>query len=672
METNDYYQTVRDGPALADTDGPEAGSRFGHWALVLLLSMAVSAWVAVSLGQDVSWDVLNYHFYSGYAFLHKPIFYDFGAAQVQSFFNPLLHVLSYLMLEYMPSIVTAALLGAIQGLNFFLVFQISRALFRRWQHPYRELLSLGNAAAGFYGVVNIMELGATFGDNMVSVLTLAGLLLVIRYLLSDRPTEHGSALSLWIGGAGIGVAFALKLTVIMHVAALVIGMAVVLPALTRRVGPLIAFYAGLAAGFLAAYGFWGIALYQEYQNPVYPYLNNIFRSPYYDLLNAMDGRFMPRNWQETLFYPFFFTRKTHLAGEIEFRDARLACCYAATLLLAGWTLFHLIRRSRDRATQDTERREHWCLWMLTLFFVISYAAWQHIFSVYRYLSVLELLAPTFLALALSYFFRNRILILGLSLLLNLAIILSVTPINYGRQEFDDGFLKVEIPPITDLDKSVVLMVGDEATAYIIPRFPARTRFVRVSSNFVFPGRNAKLDQQVRDILAQYDITHTLLYVSNAEEIEVARPAISYFGVMVEDRPCREIRSRTGNKGYLCGVVPVPKPGEAPVSTLATNVPRFLDREGVKLEVTPQQAVAGTDTLQYRVFGLPAKAIDMLYTLNDQSMPPVRKWALDSQQTARIFVSATTRKGWYHIIGIRDSDAQDRAAWIKVDVRVQIR
>ena len=320
--------------------------------------MAISAWIAVSLGQDVSWDVLNYHFYSGYAFLHKPILYDFGAAQVQSFFNPLLHVLSYLVLEHLPSMVAAALLGAIQGLNFFLVFQISQALFRRWQQPYRELLSLGNAAAGFYGVINIMELGATFGDNMVSVLTLAGLLLVIRYLMSDRQAGYASALPLWVGGAAVGVAFALKLTVIVYTAALVVGMAVVLPVLTRRVGPLIAFYGGLAIGFLAAYGFWGIILYQEYRNPVYPYLNNIFLSPYYDLVNAMDGRFMPRNWQETLFYPFFFTRKNHLAGEIDFRDARLAYCYAATLLLAGWALFRRLRPTvgRDSAGGGTERQ----------------------------------------------------------------------------------------------------------------------------------------------------------------------------------------------------------------------------------------------------------------------------------------------------------------------------
>ena len=88
MDRNDYDQATRGGLALADNDGLGAGPGFGHWTLVLILSTAASAWIAVSLGQDVSWDVLNYHLYSGYAFLHKPILYDFGAAQVQSFLIP--------------------------------------------------------------------------------------------------------------------------------------------------------------------------------------------------------------------------------------------------------------------------------------------------------------------------------------------------------------------------------------------------------------------------------------------------------------------------------------------------------------------------------------------------------------------------------------------------------
>ena len=93
-----------------------------HWT-ILLLSMAASAVLAVLRGQDSGFDLLNYHFYSGFAFLYKPFGYDFAPAQIQSFHNPLVHVLSYFSLGNMTARAAAAFLGALQGLNIYLVFQ---------------------------------------------------------------------------------------------------------------------------------------------------------------------------------------------------------------------------------------------------------------------------------------------------------------------------------------------------------------------------------------------------------------------------------------------------------------------------------------------------------------------------------------------------------------------
>ncbi len=686
----------------AEADSPKPGQAIRPYWLLLVLSMAGSAWAAVRLGQDVSWDVLNYHFYVGYAFLHKPLHYDFAPAQVQSFFNPLLHVLSYLLLEYLPSRVAAGLLGAIQGLNLYLVFQISQVLFRRWRAPYRHLISLVNALAGFYGAINTMELGATFGDNLVSIPTLTGLLLVFYYVLVRPGSERRSLLALWIGGASIGVAWALKLTAIIYVAGVVIAIAFVFLPAPGRFRSLIALYGGLAAGFIAAYGYWGFDLVRRYRNPVFPYLNSIFRSPFYDLQNAMDSRFMPRNWQETFFYPFYFVRTNNLVSEVVFRDARLACCYVAVLLMAAYSLFRVFRRVRGKAVRVSPAEEAKCLAALSLFFVISYIAWQYVFSVYRYLAVLELLAPTLLALSLAWFFRNKTLVLGVSLVLSLTICWRVIPMNYGRQNFDNEFLKVEIPPIPELERSVVLMFGEEATSYMVPRFPATTRFVRLSSNFLMPGRNAHLDLEIREILARYDIARILAYVSNPEEVDLARNNLAYFGFALDGRPCWEIRAKAGTKGYLCRVMPIPKPekamarepepaksapappvprelapraavpGEQKLVSIPTVTPQFRNLENVHLEVTPSEAIAGRDTIQYRVAGLKAKAIDVLYTIDGNPMPAVRNWSLDARQSVSILVGTTSRKGEYHIIGIRDSAAPDRNLWISVDARVRIR
>jgi hypothetical protein len=161
--------------------------------------------------------------------------------------------------------------------------------------------------------------------------------------------------------------------------------------------------------------------------------------------------------------------------------------------------------------------------------------------------------------------------------------LSIVPINYGRQQFDDSFLKVEIPTVPALDKSVVLMVGDEATAYIVPQFPASTRFVRICSNFISPGRNAKLDAQIRNILDQYDSSRTLIYYANEKEMNDAPPILAYFGIAKENRPCREIKSQTGNKGYLCQGSQMQKQAHK-----AANASQFRNVAGVKLAIAPRE------------------------------------------------------------------------------------
>ena len=256
-----------------DRNSPEGDRQFRWYWPVVVLFVVVSAGRALTLGQDSTWDVLNYHFYSGFAFLHKPLNFDFAPAQVQSFFNPLLHVFSYLMLAHLPSMLVTVLLGAFQGLNIYLVFQISRTLFCNWTNPFRFWISFCNAATAFFGAIFVLELGTTFGDNLTSILILSGLLLIFRYLQSDANPNCAPVYLLGIAGFIIGVVVGLKLTVAIYAAAILIALPAVLLASDRRIRPLLVLGGFLGVGFIAVYGFWGYSLYQEYGNPVFPYMN---------------------------------------------------------------------------------------------------------------------------------------------------------------------------------------------------------------------------------------------------------------------------------------------------------------------------------------------------------------------------------------------------------------
>lgn len=656
-------------PARMDAPEQPAGS---HWFL-LLFAMAASAMAAVALGQDASWDLQNYHFYCGYALLDKPFNYDFAPAQLQSFFNPLLYVLPYLMLAHLPGRMAAAALGAFQGLNFYLLFLISQALFRRWRRPYRYLISLCNALTGFYGAVNISELGTTFGDNLVSVLTLIGLLVIIRLLMSEAFKTRTSMVSLWIAGLSLGAAAGLKLTMGVIAAASAVALTPLLLTRANRARSLTALYAAMATGFLAAYGIWGANLYLHYQNPFFPHFNSIFHSPYYGQASTFDDRFLPGNWRQTLFYPFFFAGKNHLVSEIDLRDARLALCYVAVLLLAGLALYRLLKRTGHPGQRGLfEKKDESCLLFLASMLALSYGMWQYFFSIYRYAVVLEFLAPAFLALTLSHFLRREPFALAFGLAINIGICLSVIPPDWGRQKFDVEFLKVRFPPIQQLDRSIVLMAGGEGTSYIVPSFPETTRFVRIYSNFFHPGQNAGLDQQIRAVLANYDAARTLVYVTNRAELDHTRHAAYFYGVETDETACFAVTSGAGNRGYLCRAAGGWSADEKRPPAPPWERPEFRELPGARIEVTPAEVIAGKEALRYQVIGMRVRSLDLLYAIDGEPMPPVRGLPLDADQSTRIFVGGMTRKGLYQIIGIRASESSDPNTWVRVDTSMRVR
>ena len=92
--------------------------------------MILTGLVSLHLGQDLNWDLQNYHYYNGYAFLHGNIDQDFLAAGIQSYFNPFLDVMNYLMIAHFPAKLTGFLLGAIQGINFYLLWILASSFIK--------------------------------------------------------------------------------------------------------------------------------------------------------------------------------------------------------------------------------------------------------------------------------------------------------------------------------------------------------------------------------------------------------------------------------------------------------------------------------------------------------------------------------------------------------------
>ena len=646
--------------------------------LILLLATVLSGLWALELDHGNTWDLRNYHYYAGYSFLNKPFNYDFAPAQIQSFLNPLLHVPSYLMIRHWPPELVTFFLGALHGVNLFLIFEISFRLFDYRNAWLRYLWSLMIAATGFCGAVNISELGTTFSDNTVSILVLFCLLLIIRGY-PDAPSVPGTFTRPFGIGCIAGLAVGIKLTSAIYVLPLAASVAIVSCmswGWVRSLKPIALLCCGIGVGFVAVYGAWGWNLYREYGNPFFPYFNEIFQSDYYRTASAADPGFLPRDWSQQLFYPLYWVRtNVGLVAEVSFRDVRVAIAYLAVVAMVLFRFGYAFPRMRlylDRFRQASLIPARTSVILLTSFVVLSYLLWQMRFSIYRYAVVLEFLAPLYVALAIAYLTRSKVFTIALGAAANLVMIWTLKPLDFGGSPLDSSFFDIRVPSAATLDQSVVLMAGGSPFSYVVPSFPSPTRFVRVESNFIRPGVHDPVDGYLRELLSAYPKERRWAYVHRPDQYAATPAALSFYGLQIKRDSCTELRSSKVSHGYLCKVRGPYLIRARPDGTLEEAFAAGEDYRDVQLEVSPKEIVAGRDVLRLRVSNLEASEVDVLYSIDGSMMPPVLFWKLDEKGSASVPVGKATSKGRYRYRGIRDARLRKSDSWIPIDIEVMVK
>jgi hypothetical protein len=104
------------------------GTRSAEAVLVMFASAAFTAAYALWMGQDTNWDQRNYHVYTVHAWLRGRTFSDLAPAQLQTWLNPLPHLLQYLLIQTTPPVMAGLVMGALAGLNGLMLWLLARRL----------------------------------------------------------------------------------------------------------------------------------------------------------------------------------------------------------------------------------------------------------------------------------------------------------------------------------------------------------------------------------------------------------------------------------------------------------------------------------------------------------------------------------------------------------------
>jgi hypothetical protein len=492
--------------------------------MVLLIAVACGVGSLRSY-QDFNYDQLHYHYYLGWSFVAGRLDQDIAPAGFGTFFNPLIQALTYLGITHLPPRVFGVLLGMAHGLNGFIVYRIARRILAGV--PGMWALAAVTAVVALRGPGAVSLLGTTFGDNLVSIPALAALLLLL-----DAPGLP-SARRVAAAGALAGGAAGLKLTYGLFLVPL--GIVVVHAAWQRRSWRLpVVFGAAALAGLVLTGGYWGAQLWMRFRNPVFPFVNGWFRSPYYSPSSFRDEPYLARGWRDVLAMPLDIALgHTKRLQPVSFQDGRY-------LTLVGIAAAAAMRRLGAKA-----QRGAWspAATGLTLYFTSALALWLVAFHYYRYFVAGEFLAPV-LILALLRFALPRWLPAAW-MALALTITLTSWTNDWGRVPWTDDWYRVRIPDRAVPPHAIVL-VGGALLSYTLPSFPPGTRFFGLMG-YQTNGLNPQISYELRHH------TGPILLLSR-DDVRVPTP-LALFG-LERTQECSQIRTRPHHRFDLCRLIRV--------------------------------------------------------------------------------------------------------------------
>lgn len=444
-------------------------------ALVPLLCGLMSVW----LGQDDGWDMRNYHLYNAHALMNGRIGVDLAPAGFQTYFNPTIDLPYYFLNRWLPPQLVGFVLGALHGLNFVLLAGIARELIGKHQRLVLLLAGACMFAPGF-----LSELGNTMGDNLTALFVLGALYIVLRHWDGLPRWRAGTVLAMAGAGVVMGMSAGLKLTNATYVVALCLALLTVPLPWWQRLRLALVFGVGVLGGMAATAGWWFVKMWNTFGNPLFPQFNNIFHSPLATENGVIDFYFRPVGWIENLLWPFIFAFNTRRVSELPMKLAVWPLLY---LLLAAFAVVWLLRR-RARAGQPGGQRHSAPPTLdprgafTLVFFVAAYVVWMRMFSIYRYLVPLELLAPLMIWIVWRYLAPARQRLAGVALALLVAGVFPVA--NWGHQAWGERAFSAEVPAFATPAQSIVFLAQSNPPAgWMSIFFPHDVKIISLGTGF---------------------------------------------------------------------------------------------------------------------------------------------------------------------------------------------
>ena len=407
-------------------------------------------------GQDVNWDLQNYHAYDAYALLHWRYGRDVVPSGPQTYLNPVPYLPPYLfgrLLGPLPGDLAEAVL---QSVSAFALWRVARA----GASPVCALLA---TLAGATAAMALAEVGTRLDDLLLA----ATPLLAIRLGGDGRASVERHALA----GLLTGIAAGWKLPMVILSVALAAAVAS-----GRRTPATLATTAGAAAGFLLTGGVWAAHLWLAFGNPFFPFLNDIFGGPAAAASSFGDPRFHFTGIVHALGIPLGVAEGLAPTAETPFRDARSLWAMLAALLVL------VLGRNRP-------------LRFLAIYLLAGTAAWLVLCPIERYAVLLDMLGGAFVVAAAGSLPMGRVAT-GAAAAFAALLIATTERADFFHRPWSSPY--VARPPALVGPDSVELLLG-VPLGYWVSATPHPQRAINLYPTMLQPG--GKLARRLDAVIA---------------------------------------------------------------------------------------------------------------------------------------------------------------------------
>lgn len=358
-------------------------------------------------GQDVNWDLQNYHLYNTISLFEGSFLNDTAPAAIQSYFNPLVSLPAYWIHRLAASPVlrfgAGLALASFQGICGPLLYGIARTLL-----PFPRSMAALASGLGITSPILLSEAGTSFADLTLCVLQLGSVLICLRSLgIASPRNSHLLAISWGMFGSACGLKFSsifvVPLLMMLSMSSLFIMNKKSMPVLKGLGQTCLFIILPALIGFLLFGWLWMSRSWADNGNPFFPLFSDLFgQSRLFFTDNHADTRFIPDDLRKLLLAPIDDLRfnPSSRRAEVPYQDLRtLLWVFGGIFSLSIWAALNHLTKSLGTQIRLACLPKGWLPMQLGL--LLSYPIWLKAAGIARYSLPIQAMSGISLLISLA-------------------------------------------------------------------------------------------------------------------------------------------------------------------------------------------------------------------------------------------------------------------------------